>query len=61
MKKGKKVAKDLGVYIIGLVGILLIYKKRGILSIDELKLITLELDSVDFRLSSSLLRLLLED
>ena len=61
MKKGKKVAKDLGVYIIGLVGILLIYKKRGILSIDELKLITLELDSVDFRLLSSLLRLLLED
>jgi len=61
MKKGKKVAKDLGVYIIGLVGILLIYKKRGILSIDELKFITLELDSVDFRLSSSLLRLLLED
>jgi len=59
-KRGKKVAQRLGVETIGLVGILLIYKRKGILCYDELKGIVDELKSVDFRISFTLIALLLE-
>ncbi len=58
-KRGKGVAKALGIEAIGLIGILLIYKKRGNLSNDEISEIVEELRSVDFRVSSTLLALLL--
>ncbi len=59
-KRGKGVAKVFGIETIGLIGILLIYKKKELLCNNEINLIVEELRSVDFRVSSKLLALLLE-
>jgi len=59
-KRGKNIAISFGLDTIGLVGILLIYRKRGYLSKDEIVTIVNELREVSFRLSDRLLRLLLE-
>ena len=58
-KKGKKIALSFGLDAIGLVGILLVYKKRGYLSSDEIIEIVKELREVSFRVSDKLLELLL--
>ena len=60
-KKGKKVALSFGLDAIGLIGILLVYKKRGYLSNDEIVVIVEELREVNFRVSDGLLKLLLEE
>jgi len=59
-KKGKKIALSFGLEAIGLIGILLVYKKRGYLSADDIIEIVEELREVDFRVSDKLLGLLLE-
>jgi len=59
-KRGKRVAKALGIDVIGLIGILLVYKKRGYMSNDEIIEIVEALKEVNFRVSSKLLTLLLE-
>ncbi len=59
-KKGKKIALSFGIDAIGLIGILLVYKKRAYLSNDEIVEIVEELREVNFRVSDSLLELLLE-
>jgi len=59
-KKGKKIALSFGLDAIGLIGILLVYKKRAYLSNDEIVEIVEELREVNFRVSDSLLGLLLE-
>ena len=56
-KKGKKIALSFGLEAIGLVGILLVYKKRGYLSNDEIVEIVDELREVSFRVSDGLLGL----
>jgi len=58
-KKGKKIALSFGLELIGLIGILLVYKKRGYLSNDEIVVIVEELREVSFRVSDELLGLLL--
>jgi predicted nucleic acid-binding protein len=60
-KKGKKIALSFGLDAIGLIGILLVYKKRGYLSNDEIVEIVEELREVSFRVSDGLLGLLLEE
>jgi len=60
-KKGKKIAISFGLDTIGLVGILLVYKKRGYLSNSEIEVIVEELREVNFRVSNKLLQLLLEE
>jgi predicted nucleic acid-binding protein len=59
-KRGKSIAQSLGVKTIGLIGILLIYKRKGYLSDKEIAEIANELESVHFRISKNLLALLLE-
>ncbi len=59
-KKGKKIALSFGIEAIGLIGILLVYKKRGYLSNAEIVEIVDELREVNFRVSDGLLGLLLE-
>lgn len=59
-KKGKKIALSFGIDTIGLIGILLIYKKKKYLLNDEIVTIVQELREVDFRISDVLLELLLE-
>ena len=59
-KKGKKIALSFGLDAIGLIGILLVYKKRAYLFNDEIVEIVEELREVNFRVSDSLLGLLLE-
>jgi len=59
-KRGKKIAQSFGLETIGLVGILLVYKKRGYLSSDEIVIIADELKEVGFWLSDELMILLLE-
>ncbi|HIP29079.1 MAG TPA: hypothetical protein EYG82_07890 [Sulfurovum sp.] len=59
-KKGKKIALSFGLDTIGLIGILLIYKKKAYLSNDEINTIVNELREVDFRVSNVLLELLLK-
>jgi len=59
-KRGKKIALSFGIEAIGLVGILLVYKKRGYLSNAEIVEIVEELREVSFRVSDRLLGLLLE-
>lgn len=59
-KKGKKIALSFGIDTIGLIGILLVYKKKKYLSNDEIVTIIQELKEVDFRVSDVLLELLLE-
>ncbi len=58
-KRGRNIAKSLGVVIIGLVGILLVYKEKDYLAKDEMKIIVAELKEVEFRISQPLLDLLL--
>ena len=60
-KRGKNIATSMGLDVIGLIGILLVYKKKTYLSNNEIKEIVEELRAVNFRVSDSLLRLLLED
>jgi predicted nucleic acid-binding protein len=60
-KKGKKIALSFGLETIGLVGILLVYKKKNYLSNDEIVEIVKELREVNFRVSDALLGLLLEE
>jgi len=59
-KRGKKIAKENGLETIGLIGILLIYRRRGSLSRDEVRTIVDELRTVNFRISEALVTLLLE-
>ena len=59
-KRGKKIALSFGLETIGLVGILLVYKKKGYLSNEEIVEVVNELKKVSFRVSDTLLRLLLE-
>jgi len=59
-KKGKKVALSFGIKSIGLIGILLLYKKKKYLLNEEIITIVDELREVNFRVSDLLLRLLLE-
>ncbi len=59
-KRGKKIALSFGLDAIGLVGILLVYKKRSYLSNAEIVEIVEELREVNFRVSDGLLGLLLE-
>lgn len=59
-KRGKKIAQSFELETIGLIGILLVYKKRGYCSSDEITKIVNELREVNFRVSDSLLELLLE-
>lgn len=60
-KRGKKIALSFGVKAIGLVGILLVYKKKGYLANEEIIQIVQELKEVNFRVSDKLLTLLLEE
>ncbi len=59
-KRGKKIALSFGLQAIGLIGILLIYKKKAYLSSSEVIEIVEELREVEFRVSDKLLDLLLE-
>jgi len=58
-KKGRSVATEFGLTTIGLIGILLVFKKSGQLSNDEITDIVNDLRKVEFRVSDSLLRFLL--
>jgi len=58
-KKGRSVAAEFGLKIIGLIGILLVFKKNGQLSNDEITDIVNDLRKVEFRVSDSLLGFLL--
>jgi predicted nucleic acid-binding protein len=58
-KKGRSVAKEFGLKTIGLIGILLVFKKNGQLSNDEITDIVNDLRKVEFRVSDSLLDFLL--
>lgn len=60
-KKGRSVATEFGLKIIDLIGILLIFKKKGGLSNDEITDIVNDLRKVEFRVSHSLLEFLLND
>ena len=59
-KKGRGIAVELGVKTIGLIGILLIFKKKSLLSDNEIIEIVDALRNVDFRVSEALLKFLLE-
>lgn len=59
-KKGRSVATELGVKTIGLLGILLLFKKKKILSDNEIIKIVNELQAVEFRVSDTLLAFLLD-
>ncbi len=58
-KKGRSVATELGLKTIGLIGILLVFKKSGQLSNNEITGIVNDLRKVEFRVSDSLLAFLL--
>ena len=60
-KKGKNIALSFGLSTIGLVGILLVYKKKKYLSNEEIVEIVQELREVSFYISDSVLALLLEE
>ena len=57
-KRGKNIAKSLGVQTIGLVGIILLLKRKSILKSKEIAEVVDMLDSVGFRISSELKELL---
>ncbi|NKQ40081.1 MAG: DUF3368 domain-containing protein [Sulfurovum sp.] len=59
-KRGKNVAKSLGLDTIGLIGILLLYKQKKLLSPKEIKEIVVLLQESNFRVSTILLVMLLE-
>jgi len=59
-KKGRSVAEEFGIKIIGLIGILLVLKKKEYLKNDEIINIVNELRKVEFRVSNSLLDFLLK-
>lgn len=58
-KKGRSVAAEFRLQTIGLIGILLVFKKSGQLSNDEITDIVNDLRKVEFRVSDSLLEFLL--
>ncbi|CAA6808931.1 MAG: Unknown protein [uncultured Sulfurovum sp.] len=60
-KRGKNIATSMGLNVIGLIGILLVYKKKTYLSNNEIKEIVEELKTVNFRVTDGLLSLLFED
>jgi predicted nucleic acid-binding protein len=59
-KRGKKIANENRLETIGLIGILLIYRRRNFLSPDEITTITEELRTANFRISKALMALLQE-
>ncbi len=59
-KRAKNIALSFGLEAIGLVGILLVYKKKGYLSSEEIIEIVEELRVVSFRVSNKLLDMLLD-
>ncbi len=59
-KKGKNVAKTLGIDTIGLIGILLLYKQKKLLKPKEINEIVVLLKVSNFRVSMKLLSMLLE-
>jgi len=59
-KAGRKIAKDMGVCIQGLVGVLYALKQASHISHEETALIVNALDQVKFRMSASLRSLLLD-
>jgi predicted nucleic acid-binding protein len=59
-KKGRKVAQELNLNTIGLIGILRIYKVKGLLSSSAINEIVNDLRQVDFRVSAQLLAFLLD-
>jgi len=60
-KKGRSVATGFGLKTIGLVGILLVFKKSKQLSNNEITDIVSDLRKVEFRVSGSLLKFLLSN
>jgi len=60
-KKGRSVATEFGIKIIGLMGILLAFKKNGQLSNGDITDIVNDLRKVEFRVSDSLLEFLLSN
>ncbi len=60
-KKGRSVAIEFGLTTIGLIGILLVFKKSGQLSNNEITDIVNDLRKVEFRVSDSLLEFLLKN
>ena len=58
-KKGRSVATEFGLKVISLIGILLIFKKSGQLSNDEITDIVNDLRKVEFRISDSIFGFLL--
>jgi len=60
-KKGRSIAKTLGIPVIGLVGILLKWVDRSVLTREEALSILEELERNNFRLSDALKRLLLDE
>lgn len=58
-KAGRKMAKDMGLQVQGLVGVLYALKQAGHISVAEIELIVRALDQVKFRMSTSLKSLLL--
>ena len=59
-KKGKSIAKSLGLDTIGLIGILLLFKEKELLGLNEIENIVEMLQKSKFRVSTSLLELLLK-
>ena len=58
-KKAEGVATEFGLKTIGLIGILLVFKKNGQLSNDEITDIVNDLRKIEFRVSDSLFEFLL--
>lgn len=59
-KRGKKIASDNRLETIGLIGILLIYRRKNLLSPEEIQTISEELRAADFRISKALMALLID-
>lgn len=57
-KKGRGIAKELGIKIIGILGVMIRAKQIGV--IDQLKLLIEKLEKVDFRMSEKLKAQILE-
>lgn len=58
-KAGRRMAKDMGLQVQGLVGVLYALKQAGYVSVHEMESIVSALDQVKFRMSNSLRSLLL--
>ncbi len=55
-KKGRKIAKDMGIKIIGFLGVLLLNYRHGKISKDEIEDILHQANNLNFRLSEKLKR-----